>query len=149
MASPFAIIPLFLGALAVLQAALNRKILTHLGLSYAVILNATVLLVIASVFACVLRFGPSGFPPEFRGKLALDQFRWWFIVPGCCGFFIVSGVPWSLSKVGALTVFVSLVAAQVVASALWDAAFEGQPLSPTRIAGGVLAIGAVVLVSWK
>ncbi|MEE9382913.1 MAG: DMT family transporter [Nannocystaceae bacterium] len=145
----YLIIPLVLGALAVLQAALNRRILIHLGLSYTVILNATVLFLVSSAFAVLVRRFPDLFPAAFRGELATHSFRWWFLVPGCCGFFLVSGVPWTFSKVGALQVFVGIVAAQVVASALWDASIEGHPLTPARIAGGMLAVAAVALVSWR
>ncbi|TPV92315.1 MAG: hypothetical protein B7733_26410 [Myxococcales bacterium FL481] len=145
----YAIFPLILGVFAVLQAALNRKILGQLGLTYAVILNASVLLIVASTFAAIVRFFPDAFPGDFRGRLALSSVRWWFFIPGCCGFLIVSGIPWLMGKIGALSVFVSLVAAQVVASAAWDAVFEGQPVSASRIAGSLLAIAAVALVSWK
>lgn len=149
MVQIYAVIPLVLGCLAVLQGALNRRILNHLGLAHTVALNAAVLLSAGLAFSWVVRRWPASFPEAFRGPWPPDALHWWFLVPGCCGFAIVAGVPWTFSKVGALPVFVGIVAAQVVASAVWDAIWEGQPLTGPRILGGLLAIAAVVLVSWK
>lgn len=147
--SPYALIPLLLGCLAVLQGVLNRKIAAQWGLAHAVVLSASTLVVASIGFALFVRTWPTLFPPEFRGNVDIRAWKWWFIIPGCCGFFVVSGVPWTLSKVGALQVFVGIVAAQIIASAAWDAVFEGIPLSTTRVLGGLLAVAAVLLVSWR
>ena len=69
------------------------------------------------------------------------------ILPGIFGFCIIAGIPWAISKLGAAKVFVGIVVAQVTVSMLWDTLVDGKPLSWMRLAGALLAIVGVALVS--
>ncbi len=123
--------PLILGSLAVLQAGLNRKAAAAWGLGPTVLLNASILCLLA-LAAWTLGF--------FSGKAQLSDFRWWYLLPGVCGFALVAGLPVSIQKIGALTTFLLLVTAQLVAGALWDLAAGNGALSWQKIVGAALAL---------
>lgn len=77
------------------------------------------------------------------------NFHWWSILPGICGLAVVLGLPWAIGQIGALKVFLILVAAQMVSSAFWDIAIEGVPLNGYRIAGIGLAVSGALLTFIK
>jgi transporter family-2 protein len=136
------------GFLTVLQATFNRQIARAWGLAPAAVLNTAVAVVLSLAFLafCVWRGSDTGLS---RVSFDIRLMRAWWLLPGCFGIAIVIGLPWAVSKVGALPVFVALVAAQVVTSALWDRLVDEAPLSPARIAGAVLAVASVALANWK
>ncbi len=142
--NPVLLIPLGLGAAAVIQATLNQQIAGSWGLARAAMLNVSI------AFACALTMWlycmAAGLKGELlRGSLEAAAFRAWWVLPGVFGFAIVVGLPWAVAKVGALPTFVSLVAAQMVTSALWDRYVSGVPLNLSRVLGAVLAVASVFL----
>ena len=141
------IFPLILGVFAVLQGTLNRRVAELWGLAPTVALNTAVFIVASIIMWLAVRSSPERFPPIFRDRLDPSSFSWWFLVPGLLGFTLVAGIPWAIAKLGALQVFVGIVAAQMVVSVLWDAKIEQIPLTANRVVGALLAIGAVVLVN--
>ena len=142
------LVPLALGAAAVLQATLNRHVAAAWGLAPACVLNMLVALALAAVFVGAALGGR--IDGELgRASLQLASMRWWWIVPGILGFSLVAGLPWAVAKLGALPVFVAVVGAQMVTSLAWDAVAEGVSVTPTRILGGLLAVASVWLVSLK
>jgi len=62
---------------------------------------------------------------------------------------IVMGIPFALSKYGALKVMVVMMCAQIVASIIWDLAVESIPMTTTKVLGSLMAIGSILLVTWK
>ena len=139
------LVPFLLGIAAVLQATLNRGIAAHAGLAAATALNMAVAAVCAVGFAvlCGARGEAAGL---LRWTPDAAAFRAWWLVPGLVGFLIVLGLPWSVQHIGALSTFVALVGAQMLASALWDRFATGIPLSPARIAGALCTVAGVVLL---
>lgn len=142
------IVPLVLGAAGVMQAVLNRHVAASWGLGPASVLNMVIALLLALAFVGAAY---SGRIDGELGRVSVDlaRFRWWWLVPGMFGFGLVAGLPWAISKLGALPVFVGVVAAQMVTSLLWDALAEGVSITPSRLCGGLLAVASVWLVSWK
>jgi bacterial/archaeal transporter family-2 protein len=140
------LVPFVLGVAVVLQATLNRQIAAHTGLAVATVLNMLVAAGCAFAFAlwCGVRGDQDGF---LRWHLDLSAFRVWWLVPGIVGFLIVLGLPWSVQRIGALSTFVMLVGAQMLASALWDRFAGGIPLSPSRILGALCTVAGVVLLA--
>lgn len=140
------IVPLGLGVVAVAQATLNKTIAQTTGLAAATILNMTVAMACGVAFAvvCLQRAQPSGF---LRWNPEFGAMRWWWLVPGLAGFAIVLGLPWAVARVGALSTFVALVAAQMVASAVWDRFDAGIPLSSSRVLGAGFTVLGVWLIS--
>lgn len=140
---------LLLGAAAVFQASLNRQIAVSVGLPAAALLNATVLLLIAALGFSYALTTRSGLPGEADALGVLRHFSWWWCIPGMLGFALVMGLPYAVSKIGALNVFVAVVAAQMVTSLLWDTFVEGVQPSGMRAVGALLTVAGVLLVSWK
>jgi transporter family-2 protein len=144
----FVALAIFLGVLAVIQVTINRQVATRWGLAPATLLNTAVATLAAGIFlgfAVALGRDPFLFQPGLR----LSGLRWYWLLPGVIGFMLVAGLPWAVHHVGALRVFVGVVAAQMVASLAWDHFAESNPATPTRIGGALLAIASVVLVSWR
>jgi len=140
------LVPLVLGVAAVLQATLNKEIAAHAGLAAATSLNMVVATACALAFAvyCGVRGQQDGL---LRWQPDASAFRVWWLVPGLVGFLIVLGLPWAVQRIGALSTFVVLVGAQMLASAAWDRFVGGIPLSAPRMLGAVCTIAGVVLLS--
>ncbi|MCC7442105.1 MAG: DMT family transporter [Bdellovibrionales bacterium] len=136
-----------LGGLTILQAGLNRMIGSRWGLVPAVFLNSLVLILAASAVYGIAVARPDLFPPLFQDRGGFRSFSWWYLLPGLCGLCLVMGIPWAIGRAGATPVFVTLVAAQMVASLAWDRMVEGQPLSPPRLLGAALAIAGALLAA--
>lgn len=133
------------GCASVMQAAINRRISAAWGLPAAIVLNALVLVSCAAVLYALSRSGAT--PGElFRPKPeAFSNPRWWYAAPGLLGLVIVAALPLAISKAGALQVFVTVVAGQMLAGLVWDKVVEGIAVTPSRIAGIALVIvGAAV-----
>jgi len=139
---------LILGILAVLQGGMNQKIALQWGYPGAVLLSCTGLLFVALLFYILTTAMPSFFSPSLQSRVSLQSYRWWFILPGIMGFFLVFGIPFAISKIGAYQVFVGLIAAQLIAGLFWDFWVESIPLHPLRIIGGLLSFFGAVLVGW-
>lgn len=141
---PAIVVPFALGLLAVVQVGLNKRIAAVIGLMPATLLNAGILLAVAGVIWLYARgLRPAG---EWTvGNGSLGQFAWWWVVPGLCGLALVAGMPWAVKRVGALQVFVLLVATQMVFSLVWDHFVEDVAVTAPRVIGAALAIaGAFV-----
>jgi bacterial/archaeal transporter family-2 protein len=137
-----------LGVVAVIQAAINRQIALRWGLAPAAMLNTGIATVAAAIFlGSVVAFGGASF--ALQSSVRLADVRWYWVLPGIFGFLLVAGIPWAVHHVGALRVFVGLVAAQMVTSLVLDHFAEGIPLTTTRGAGALLAVASVFLVSLR
>ena len=142
----FVALAVLLGAVAVIQATINRQIAVRWGLAPAAILNTGVATIVATMFlGLVVTLGGTAF--TFQSGLRLSEFRWYWVLPGIFGFLLVAGLPWAVHHIGASRVFVGLVAAQMITSLAWDHFAEGIPVTTARGAGALLAIASVVLAS--
>lgn len=129
-----------LGAVAVLQGGLNRVISEKLPLGATVILNALIFLTVALIywFVAEKQAIQNGFKPE-----------WWYVIPGVLGAIFVFGIPWAIPQIGALRVFLCIVAGQMVVSLIWDKVAENRSPDLQGILGALLAVAGVVVASWK
>ncbi len=141
-----ALLPFAVGVAAVLQGVLNRRVMSEWGLSAAVLLNSLVFLVVSLGLLALARSRPELFPDSFAPSASWSTLAWWFILPGLFGMVIVLGIPWAIDSLGAARVFVGIVAAQMVASLVWDHFMEGVELSLERVGGTVLAVVGAWLV---
>lgn len=140
------ILTFFLGAIAVLQGALNRTIAGNWGLAPTIVLNNCVILTAGLALFGAVKFYPEFFPEAFRDKAGFTGFSWYYFLPGLCGLALVAGIPYAISKIGAANVFIGIVCAQMVASLAWDKAVEGIPLTWPRVLGACFAVlGALML----
>lgn len=140
------LLPGFLGVAAVLQGGLNRQIMGAWGLGQAALLNTLVLLAAVGVLLLVVKLRPSALPELFQGRGGIGDLRWWWLLPGLCGFALVTCIPFAIPRLGAFPVFLGILAGQLIASLAWDAVMEGRPLSLSRLGGALLAVAAVALV---
>ena len=143
------ILPFILGAMAVLQGGLNRQISRDWGLGGTVFLNSLMLVVGGLILFLVTRLSPDMLPEIFRDKGSFKSFSWWFVLPGLFGLSLVTGIPVSIQKIGALKVIVALVGAQLVTSMIWDATIEGIAVSPMRVIGALMSFGGALLVALR
>lgn len=133
----------------VLQGSLNRAVSRHLGLASAVLLNSLVLVTSAVVLWSVARRWPERVPEIFRAgpSQSWESFGLWMLVPGFLGLTIVAGIPWAISRMGALKFFVGFIGAQIVVSLLWDLWVEGVAIGGLRVLGAALSVLGAVLVA--
>ncbi len=140
---------LAMGLASLFQGGLNRQIATHWGFVGAAFLNTLVILVVISIIYGVSRWYPDALPRVLQDNDSFSRISWWYVIPGLSGLFLILGMPWVISKIGALNLFMGFVAAQLLGSVVWDACVEGIPVSVIRIAGVGLSFLAVLLVAWK
>lgn len=143
------LIPILLGLGAVIQGGLNRQIADSWGLSGAVMLNNLVFLVACIVLFAATKLWPQEMPELFRDKGSFTKFQWWYWLPGIFGFALVVGIPFVIAKVGALKMFLGLIAAQLIGGLIWDALVERIGIDPQRVIGCLLAFAGVILVFYK
>jgi len=139
------LLPFTLGLFAVLQAGLNRKIAGTWGLSRAVLINGAILFSIAMVLFLLALSNRFSAIEVFHKNTLDGPFQYWFLLPGVLGFFLVLGIPWSISLIGSTTTFVTFVAAQLVASLIWDAVSDGLPITFQKVVAVVLVSSGVWL----
>jgi len=145
----FLILAVVVGLATVVQGGLNRLVGGAIDLNTAILLNSIVVLIISALFYLFAKFFPQAvgafFRPQELDLQRISELGWKVILPGICGFTIVMGIPWAMSKAGALQVFLAMIFAQILFSSIWDLSVEGVPLSAKRIIGGVITlIGAIV-----
>ena len=144
------VLAVFVGIATVLQAALNRRIAANWGLSPTIVLHAGVLFAFALASYFVIEKTGIVVPPSFKAKAgAYQNSLWWYLIPGLAGWLIIFAMPFAISKIGALQVFVWVVAAQVLAGLFWDRWVEGIGMSTMRVLGVVVVILGAVLTTVK
>lgn len=135
-----ALLPAAIGAFAVFQGVLNKRVTESWGLAGAVFLNATVFLVGSAAYFLWSERSQYSFASTFKP---------WFLVPGFCGLVLVTGIPYSISKWGALQTFIVIIASQVVVSAFWDYWGEGIGFTTYRWVGAAVALVGAWLTTLK
>lgn len=140
---------LFLGTVAVLQGGLNRQITRVWGLAGAVALNGVVVAALTLGFAFVCFRYSHLFPQATAPRVSWSTLRWWFVVPGLCGFALITGIPLVISQRGALAVFLGIVVGQMITSLLWDLLVESQSLDVKRLIGASLALIGLLISNWR
>lgn len=144
------ILPILAGVCVVLQGGWNRQLGPQLGLAGALFANSVVFLAGAAVLLLAVRLAPERWPEFLRLPDPTGSWlQWRAILPGICGLVIVLGIPWGISHLGALRVVLLVVAAQLLAGLVWDAAVEGIAVDPWRLAGIGLAVAGAALVAWR
>lgn len=130
----YCVLSLVLGAFTVLQATINGKAGSSLGMGGALIINTSVLILCVCV-ALMLKLMPL--------QISYSQIRWWYLWPGFLGFIVLLYLPISIDKVGTLVSFLWCLAGQLLMSFLWDLYMSGVAFSWTRVLGvGISIFGA-------
>ena len=133
------------GAFGVFQAGMNKQVADHLGFTASLLFNGFFFLLFNLAFFILVLAQPKLLPQEFAVQWAFHQFRWWWLVPGFLGFALVMGLAVAIGRIGAIQTFVISIAAQVLASTLWDYWTGDGEITSWRIVGAAVTIvGAVV-----
>ena len=128
------LLPFVLGFIGVLQGTINKQLANSIGLSYALLFNSILVLILAGG---LLLFG------FFPGKFSFSELKWWAVLPGLFGFMIILGAPIAIAKLGALNTFLIIVLSQIIVSGLWDQFVENIAISWTRVVGSfIVFLGA-------
>ncbi|WP_426754564.1 DMT family transporter [Myxococcus sp. Y35] len=143
------LVPMLAGLAVVAQAGLNRRFAGQWGLMSAVLVNMVVATVATFGVFLVLRAVPGLWPEAAAGQGRLSGFTPWHLVPGLCGVVIVLGMPWAMSRLGAVQCTLLLMAAQLITSLVWDAMVEGRPATLPRVVGSCVAFLGAAIVVWK
>lgn len=133
------------GAFGVWQAGMNKVVADSLGFTFSLLFNGCFFLLFNLLFFMIVYVKPQAFSSEFAIKFALNEFKWWWVVPGLMGFILVMGLAVSVGRIGAVKTIVISIAAQIIASILWDVFQGGQPIHNLRLIGaGITLLGAIV-----
>src|SRR5262249_1394293 len=69
------------------------------------------------------------------------------LIPGTLGILLVAGIPFVMSRFGAVQVFIPLIVSQIFGSLAWDCFLEGREVTLMKLIGSFVALSGVVLVS--
>ena len=141
------IISFLFGVTGVLQGSVNKEVSLNWGVPKAVIFNSWINLFFAyAIFFLAYKFKDS-IPQMFYNRGTWADFKWWFILPGLFGFFIVVLIPWTIAKIGALRVMLLVIIAQIITSTLWDLWVEKIPLTTPRVLGSIITLIGVAITT--
>lgn len=121
-----------------LQGALNRWLGKDWPLPTIIMMNGISFLVAALVLT---------YWKDSPSVLKMQSSSWWSWIPGLLGFFFVLTVPWAIARIGATSVFVCLIAAQISGGLIWDTLVEHQPASTGKWIGALLTLVGAGVVS--
>jgi transporter family-2 protein len=131
------------GACIALQGAVNTELSQHVGQVRAVAFSISVSFLILALIIS-LRPGPG----SFAGLRATPQ---WAFIGGVLGVLILTATIVAVPRIGVAATTGAIVAGQVVVSAIVDRfgllGMTMRPLTPARLAGLVLVVVAVALVT--
>lgn len=143
---PF-IISFLIGAMGLLQGALNRQVSTHIGVTQATLISNIGTVLLSIIFFFVVKSYPTLLPEMFQLKGSLTAYKWWYVFPPLLGFLVIAGIPFAIASFGAVKVTVGLIAAQMIVSVLWDLLVEGIGINSFKLIGITFAILSVIFTS--
>ncbi|MFP2962350.1 DMT family transporter [Myxococcus sp. 1LA] len=143
------LVPMLCGLAVVAQAGLNRRFAGQWGLMSAVLVNMVVATVATFGVYLAVRMVPGLWPEAAAGQGRFGGLTPWHLIPGLCGVIIVLGMPWAMSRLGAVQSALLLMAAQLITSLVWDAMVEGRPATFPRVLGSGMAFLGAAIAVWK
>jgi bacterial/archaeal transporter family-2 protein len=138
------IIPLLIGILGILQGALIKNVSLEIGVAHAILIAMTIYFFLGIVLFIFIRSSPQALPPFYAIKYSLTYFKWWYLIPGLLGFFIVFFFPQAMNELGAVKVTILIVGGQIITSTLWDFFVDEISLTSYKAMGLFFAILSVV-----
>lgn len=134
------------GAAIALQAFVNGRLGGRVG---SPLVAALLSFAIGLVTVLVLTVATGSLARTWRRLADGARPRWWYLIGGLCGAFLVTVSATAAPKIGVALLTVGIVAGQVSGSLAVDAIGLGplgrRPATGTRLVGAALAVAAVVL----
>lgn len=124
------------GLASVIQGGLNRQLGREWDLASVVFLNGIVFGVCSLVYWWLK-----------SEQIPAGSWSWWIVLPGMLGFLFVMAVPYAIAHLGAMSVFICLIAAQIGGGIIWDLAVEGLKPGPAKWIGAAMALAGAVVMS--
>jgi len=134
------LIPIAIGFAGIFQGGVNRNMSDDIGLAQSILIGNLIIVLYSVVLYLWIQKSPESFPAFMRVKESLLSFKWWYVFPSIFGFIIVAGIPYGIFKLGAVKTTVIIVAAQMLASVLWDLFVEKTPLGLYKSLGLLFAL---------
>jgi bacterial/archaeal transporter family-2 protein len=132
------------GALLPVQAGLNAQLRTGLGHP---LMAALASFLVGTIGLALLALLVGARIPAMASMLELP---WWYWIGGLLGAAYITAAVVLAPKLGAATLIAAIVAGQMLMSLLVDSrgwvGFAQQPLTATRVIGGLLVVAGVLLV---
>ena len=135
------LLALAMGAASAVQGATNGTLAGRVGLSSALLVNATVVFLGALCAWLVAR----------RGLTTEPASPWFLYVGGLYGLFIIAGAAYAFPRLGAGPTTALMVAAQLAAALALDhfGLPAGKvPITPLRLLGAAFLLVGALLVLW-
>ena len=126
------IIPLAVGAAGIIQGGLNKNMSQNMGLTMALFIGNSLVVIYSILLYFLAAKSPESVSELFKLKATATGFKWWYVIPSVCGFIIITGIPFGISKIGAVKVAVLIIAGQMITSLCWDFFVEKIPFSTTK-----------------
>ena len=139
------LIPIAVGFAGILQGGVNRNMSEDIGLAHSILIGNIIIVGYSLLLYFLVQKSPENYPSFMHVKAAITSFKWWYIFPSIFGFIIVAGIPYGIYKLGAVKVTVVIVAAQMIASVLWDIFIEKAPINLFKSLGLLFAGVSVAL----
>jgi bacterial/archaeal transporter family-2 protein len=137
----FALIAAAAGAATAFQSAANAGLASRIGLSAALVMNTSIVLLGTLIFYFIGgsrgTFFPSGTP-------------WFLYVGGLCGFLVILSLAFVFPKIGAAVAIAIVVLGQGLAALAIDhfglLGMPKEPVTFVRVGGLLLILGGVALI---
>ena len=143
------LLPLLLGSIGILQGTINTQIAHSIGVAHASLITNLGTVIICVVFYFTVKSYSHLVPPIFQIRAPITTYKWWYIFPPLFGFLIIAGMPFAISKLGAVKVTVGLIAAQMITSVLWDLVVEDISLNWMKFIGVIFAFLSVTFITFS
>ena len=137
------LIPFLIGTFGIFQGALNKQVSMEIGVAHATLIGMIITFLLGVALYFLIKVNPQLFPAFYLVKQPITYFKWWFLIPGFLGFFIVFFFSQAIYELGAVKVTILIVVAQIITSTFWDKYVENIPLTIYKILGFFFAILSV------
>jgi transporter family-2 protein len=131
-----------IGVARLMQGNLNAIIVDAWGIGGASLLNGIMFSATTTILFAIVRLATIRDLAPNPGR---PRGAWWFVFPGLLGATVVVLLPISIILLGSLTTFIIVILGELLTAAVYDALFEGKPISLPRILGLLFVFGGLAV----
>jgi bacterial/archaeal transporter family-2 protein len=138
------IVPLLIGIFGILQGALLKNVALEIGVAHAILIALAIYFFLGIILFILVSNNPQVLPAFYAVKYPVTYFKWWYLVPGIIGFFIVLFFPQAMNQLGAVKVTILIIAGQIITSTFWDFFIDHISFTPFKFWGIIFAILSLI-----